>query len=84
MTAPNDMAVRRALESAGVEFIDERWPRGAAAKTTTQKELRERVGGSAFATTNEPNLSRTDGLRRYVPVRAADHHSCPTKATCSR
>jgi hypothetical protein len=23
MTAPNDMAVRRALESAGVEFIDE-------------------------------------------------------------
>jgi hypothetical protein len=23
MTAPNDMAVRHALESAGVEFIDE-------------------------------------------------------------
>jgi len=23
MTVPNDMAVRRALESAGVEFIDE-------------------------------------------------------------
>jgi len=23
MTAPNDLAVRRALESAGVEFIDE-------------------------------------------------------------
>jgi hypothetical protein len=23
MTAPNDMAVRRALEAAGVEFIDE-------------------------------------------------------------
>ncbi|MFY9839547.1 MAG: hypothetical protein WAK55_24370 [Xanthobacteraceae bacterium] len=23
MTTPNDMAVRRALESAGVEFIDE-------------------------------------------------------------
>jgi hypothetical protein len=23
MTAPNDMAVRRAFESAGVEFIDE-------------------------------------------------------------
>ena len=23
MTAPNDMAIRRALEAAGIEFIDE-------------------------------------------------------------
>ena len=45
MTAPNDMAVRRAFESAGVEFIDENGggPGRPATQATTQKGLRRGV-----------------------------------------
>ena len=40
MTAANDLAIRHALEAAGVEFIDEngRWPGGTASKAGKRKD----------------------------------------------
>ena len=39
MTSPNDLAIRRALESAGVEFIDEN---GGGPGVRLRKALREK------------------------------------------
>ena len=39
MTAPNDIAVRRALEAAGVEFIDENGGGPGVRRASAQEEL---------------------------------------------
>ena len=44
MTMANDLAVRRALESAGVEFIDEN---GGGPGVRLKKPLRKRTSGGA-------------------------------------
>ena len=61
MTAANDLAVRRALEAAGVEFIDERkWP-GSACERHKNTENANRIGRSRVTGTVDGYSKSTAG-----------------------
>jgi hypothetical protein len=62
MTAANDLAVRRALEAAGVEFIDDhgRWP-GCTASKASERKAGQLNRSSVKDWSDVTNLSRLDG-----------------------
>ena len=53
MTAANDLAVRRALETAGVEFIDDNGGGPGFVSASGQVPVHNRLGGAFVATWNQ-------------------------------
>jgi hypothetical protein len=69
------VALRKALEAAGVEFIDERWrPRGAVTKAAPEDELNAglpsttRVAIENWAKQKKDKPSRSEAIRRLIEI----------------